>query len=202
MEFYAFDFLKKIFKLHNFSTLIYLLLNIVIITFTIGLIYSDNLWYAFLCGLILYMVSVIISLSSIGEWLLRIECKCIALNGKKKNSKKDKYIKEYAMYQRINPLFQEVVDKARENKAYLPENIRLFYTNGSTLNAFALGRKTICMTEGLLILPDDEIKAVLAHEVGHISNHDTDLILLVIKTNYIYNNKNIFVYQFCNRYWF
>lgn len=185
MEFYAFDFLKKIFKFHNFSIVIYLLLNITIITLIIGLIYSNNLWQAFLYGLVLYMISVIIALSSIGECLLRIECNCIPLNNKKKKSKKRRHIKEYAMYQRVQPLFDEVIDRAKENKAYVPENIKIFYTEENSLNAFALGRKTICITEGLLVLSDEEIKSVLAHEVGHISNHDTDLILLVIIGNLI-----------------
>lgn len=45
-------------------------------------------------------------------------------------------------------------------------------------NAFATGRSpkhgTICVTEGLLkMLPDDELEAVIAHELSHIKNWDT-----------------------------
>ncbi|MBQ2269548.1 MAG: M48 family metalloprotease, partial [Bacteroidaceae bacterium] len=43
-------------------------------------------------------------------------------------------------------------------------------------NAFALGRHTICVTEGLFDLPDEMIEGILAHELDfaavHISNAD------------------------------
>ena len=52
-------------------------------------------------------------------------------------------------------------------------------------NAFATGRKTICITEGLLRMPPEQIKAALAHEFGHIAHKDTDLILFVTIGNMI-----------------
>lgn len=49
----------------------------------------------------------------------------------------------------------------------------------------ATGRKTVCITEGMLNAPKEEIKATLAHEMGHIAHKDTDLILLVSVGNFI-----------------
>lgn len=46
-------------------------------------------------------------------------------------------------------------------------------------NAFATGRKIICITKGMLNAPINEIKAVLGHEFGHLAHKDTDLILVV-----------------------
>lgn len=182
MEFYLFDFIKKLFKIHNWLTLVYIVLNIAIITCIVYLIYQDlNIAIAY--GCLLYGFSLFIALSSIGEWLLRKECKCIPFN--KKRRKIELQIKESAMYSRIEPLFKEAVEKTLEQKHYLPYDIHLFYTNSSSLNAFALGHKTICITDGLLILSDDEIKGIIGHELGHISNHDTDLLLFVIVGNLI-----------------
>ncbi|MGN0326353.1 MAG: M48 family metalloprotease, partial [Lachnospiraceae bacterium] len=39
--------------------------------------------------------------------------------------------------------------------------------------------RTICLTEGLLELSDDEIKATLGHEFGHLAHKDTDRILVI-----------------------
>lgn len=50
-------------------------------------------------------------------------------------------------------------------------------TSGMVPNAFATGRNpenaSICLTGGLLSLDDDEIEAVMAHEMAHIKNRDT-----------------------------
>ena len=51
------------------------------------------------------------------------------------------------------------------------------------INAYTYGRKTVCLTEGLLERSDDEIKGVIAHEIGHIVNHDTDLLQVVNVAN-------------------
>lgn len=57
--------------------------------------------------------------------------------------------------------------------------------NDESPNAFATGRKTICVTRGLLNVPESQIKATLAHEFGHLSHKDTDLILVVTVGNMI-----------------
>ena len=46
-------------------------------------------------------------------------------------------------------------------------------------NAFALGRQTLCITDGLLLLSDDMILGILAHEIGHLSYGHTVIQLLI-----------------------
>lgn len=55
---------------------------------------------------------------------------------------------------------------------------RVCIVPGSTANAFATGRDpehaAVAVTEGIMsILPEDELEAVIAHELTHISNRDT-----------------------------
>lgn len=46
-------------------------------------------------------------------------------------------------------------------------------------DAFALGRQTLCITDGLLLLSDDMILGILAHEIGHLSYGHTVIQLLI-----------------------
>lgn len=71
----------------------------------------------------------------------------------------------------------EILKKlAREAQIPLPK-LYLIKTTHFMPNAFALGRdrehSSIAVTGSLLNLKDDEIEAVLAHEVAHIRNNDT-----------------------------
>jgi heat shock protein HtpX len=46
-------------------------------------------------------------------------------------------------------------------------------------NAYVIGRRTICVTEGLFRLPDDEITGILAHEVGHLAHRHGEIQLII-----------------------
>ena len=65
---------------------------------------------------------------------------------------------------------------AREAKMPVPK-LYIIPTKPDIMNAFATGRdpkhSAIAVTRGLLTLEDDEIEAVMAHEMGHIRNRDT-----------------------------
>ena len=58
--------------------------------------------------------------------------------------------------------------------------------NDKSQNAFATGRKTICITKGLYENASvEEIKGVLGHEFAHIAHHDTDLLLIILVGNFV-----------------
>ena len=69
-------------------------------------------------------------------------------------------------------------------------------------NAFALGRQTLCITDGLLLLSDDMILGILAHEIGHLSYGHTVIQLLIGGGNIYIRvppvNQNILLDFFCN----
>ncbi|MEK6892359.1 MAG: M48 family metalloprotease, partial [Nanoarchaeota archaeon] len=81
-----------------------------------------------------------------------------------KEAKKSEYSK----------LYRIVGEVARSSNLPMPE---VYIIPAETPNAFATGRNknhaVVAVTEGILkILNEDELKAVLAHEFGHIRNHD------------------------------
>ena len=88
---------------------------------------------------------------------------------------------------RLEQIFREVYAKAKQKDPSLNSSIQLYITDDDSPNAFATGRKTVCVTRGLLNMPDEQIRATLGHEFGHLAHKDTDLILLISVGNMFVN---------------
>ena len=59
------------------------------------------------------------------------------------------------------------------------DDYNLYICNSDSLNAFAVGSNNIAVTLPLLSnMPTNEIAGILAHEMGHIQNRDTNTALL------------------------
>lgn len=186
-NFYFFDFLKNFFKWHNIPLMIYLLVNLALIyTGTVAVVYYAAITYydgdtsampidissykfyiiAAAAIALTYFIVLSISLSPIGEWILRIKFRC-------------KKIKDPRMKARIYPLFDEVYSAARKKSPAISGSVKVFVQYSKTPNAFAVGRRSVCVTTGLLKRPDVEIKGIMGHEFGHLAHKDTDLNLVV-----------------------
>ncbi len=175
---YIVDLLKRLTSKNNIPVVIYLILNVFISGFLLYLFPQmfgadpGNYLPYLAAGLIVYGISIVIALSPVGEFIIRLQTGC-------------RKIKRVEQINFIEPLFREVYDKARQADPSIPDDVRLFMNSDETPNAFATGRKTICVTEGLLHVPEGQIKATLSHEFGHIAHKDTDLIMLVSVGNLI-----------------
>lgn len=131
--------------------------------------------FALLVGLVLYAIFLFAMLSPMGENYLRFSNGC----GK---------IKRREDLSQLTPIFTTVLSKARELDPSIPEDIQLFINPSKDPNAFALGRKTVCVTRGILDpqnASQAELEAVLAHEFGHIAHKDTDVLILLTAGNII-----------------
>ncbi len=172
-QLYIVDFFKNIGHKKNIFAVIYLILNVAIITVMMQM-FEQNWWLCLLYSILLYSVTAVIVLSPVGEWLFR------KINGCKK-------IDDPAILNRLEPLFQEVKERAKTKQSdfIIDDGITLYIREDSDINAFAMGRRTVCVTYGLLSLTDEQIKAVLGHEFGHLATHDTDLTLLITVGNFI-----------------
>lgn len=169
---YIVDFFKGLVRKSNIPTIVYLILNVIIIDFIIAFFFSLSVGEAFLWGLLLYVVSLTVALSPVGEWILRFQTGC-------------KKLKNQEQIDRLQPLFQEIYISAKKKCPNLSDDIQLYISASKEANAFATGRRTVCVTEGLLLLSDEEIKAVLAHEFGHLAHKDTDVILVISVGNLV-----------------
>ena len=168
-------FIKKVVKNRKISLFCYLILNVSIFTFFINwLLTGGNGEFNLMSiagALELYAVSVIIATSPIGEWAFRLQLGCHK-------------IERADQLERLEPLFNEVYSRAKQLNPSLSDKVELVMNNDREPNAFAGGRKTICITKGMYEkCTDEELKGVIAHEFSHIANRDTDLILVVTVGN-------------------
>ena len=171
---YFIDFFKKVFKLKNIGIIVWMVINLyIIISFfptTKGVTNGSEALVAIIRGVIVYAISVALALSPIGEAIFR------SMNGCRE-------IVDSSILNRLTPLFNEIYEKAKLKDPNLSQNIKLYMVDQPYPNAFALGRNTVCVTNGLLHLDDAEIKGIFAHEFAHLSNKDTDIALFIYVGN-------------------
>lgn len=122
-----------------------------------------------LCVLIslgLYVIGTVIILSPAAEAFFRFKYNC-------------KKIRDSDVFYRIVPIFNKVYDKARAKDGSISKHVKLYIEYSDEVNAFTLGRDTVCVTEGLLSMDNKTIESVLAHEFGHLSHRDFDFSMVI-----------------------
>ena len=159
---YIFSTLKSMLKPSNLGTWIFFALNIGLVR----LIFSDVPSDAMIIIWVIYGASVLISLSPIGEFIL------CAIAGASPIARTD-------MQLRALPILDVVYARAKEKTPNLPKKINLWLIHDPAPNAFAIGRRTICVTDGFFNLPDTEMMGLIAHEMGHLANRHTEIQLLI-----------------------
>ena len=172
---YLIDFFKCLVKKNNIGLIIWLVMNSILVTFILAAVFiSLDLpqWLCYVLGFLSYIGSLAVALSPVGEFLLRIQQGC-------------KKVTDPEVLARLEPLFKEVHERSAKITPNMNRNVRFYLSDDEDPNAFATGRNTVCVTRGLLMLSDAEIKAVLAHEFGHLAHKDTDGILVVAVGNFI-----------------
>ncbi|MGV2623077.1 UNVERIFIED_CONTAM: zinc metalloprotease HtpX [Halobacillus marinus] len=160
---YIVDLFSRLWHKKNIGIIVFLILN----TLLVMMLFRDPV-----IGLGVYALSLVIALSPVGEAILRFQQGCKPMARKEHK-------------ERLLPLFEDVYQKAKEKDPSLPDDVKLYISKDKSPNAFATGRKTICLNKGILDFRDEQIQAILAHEFGHLSKKDTDFILLVAIGNLI-----------------
>lgn len=173
---YVVDLVKRLFHKNNIMVFVYLILNVFVSAFFIALLEDmfdpqiENFSSYLIQGLVAYVISLVVALSPIGEVIMRFQTSCETIDNE-------------AQLNYIKPIFDDVYEKARQKDPSIPENVKLYMNHEEEANAFATGRKTICVTEGMLSMPENYIRAALSHEFGHLAHKDTDLVMFIKKVS-------------------
>lgn len=176
------DMLYRTVQQKNWGLLIWIILNLLIIANIFALlgmamfaeVVDQDLgaWIGFILGIVLYFATLGIALSPVGEFILRQQNSC-------------RKIKNKDIRNKIEPIFQKVYEEARIKNPELSKDVKLFMCDDESANAFATGKRTVCITRGLADMDEEHIAGILAHEFGHLANKDTDCILMVVVANLI-----------------
>ena len=158
----GFNIAKNMFKKSNIGTMIFFALNVAFIFGLFAVVGVQSL----LIVIVIYITSIFIAFSRFGEWVL-----CAMANAKK--------MMRLDMRIRMIPLLEVVYNKSKIKTPSLTNKIILKIIYTPEPNAYAIGRKTICVTEGLFKLSDDAIQGILAHEIAHLSLRHTHIQLLI-----------------------
>ena len=146
-----------------------------LIYFTIAWIILGANLSAFIIASIIYGISITIALSPSGEAILRSLLNCREISTQEE--------KNYLI-----PIFDEVFQNAKEADPNLNDEIRLYIMDAMYVNAFAIGRRTIAVTKGAIATwTQDELKGILAHELGHMTYGHTKALLLSNIGNFFFS---------------
>jgi len=154
------------------SNIIYILWFVVYFTIA-WFIFGANLT-SFKIVSVVYGISMSIALSPVGEVILRFSEGCrLPATEQEKNY--------------LLPLFEEVYKSAKQVNPSLNNGIKLYIMDAMYVNAFAIGRTTIAVTRGAVeTFNSDELKGILAHELGHMTYGHTKALLLSNIGNFMF----------------
>lgn len=171
--------ISNIFKTSNIGTIIFFVLNFMILFCILGGA-SGGDPSGIVTLVIVYIISLALSFSSIGQAVL------CHLNGARKIVRLD-------MRERVIPVVEEVYLAAKHKTPELPDriNVRIMYDPNP--NAFAIGTNTICVTEGMLDMPDNLMAGIIAHELGHLALQHTVIQILIGGGNLIMTGIMLFL---------
>lgn len=189
---YIVDLFKKIVQKKNWIVLVYMVLNILVSALALtalSVLVSQVLFLQFkfaefdylgvfgitlIISLVLYALSLLIALSPLGEAIVRKKYKCMKLERP-----------DQITY--LETIYREVLEQAKALDENLGEDAQIYITESPETTVFALGRKTISFTSGIFGFPQEKAKALLARELGHISQKDTDFLQLVMAGGSVVN---------------
>ena len=121
----------------------------------------------FFAMLVLELISIAIAFSPLGEKILRV------MSGARKiRTERDR---EY-----LAPIFEAVYSDVQAQNKRISQKIALYIEESKDINAYAFGSNSISVTRGAMeALSENQLKGVIAHELGHMNNGDTKVALVM-----------------------
>ena len=170
-------FFKNLVLPKNWLLLLYLLLNIALgfalLVYVQEIDFSTDEDLIFTaCYFGAYLLVLIILATPLGEGILRL-----TMHAKK--LQRNEETKE------IYEIFDEVYNLSLAKSPKISKKVKLYYFEDDSVNAFCLGSRTVIINTGLLTLPKECIKAIIAHEFGHIATQDSLTNLALIVSNWL-----------------
>ena len=81
---------------------------------------------------------------------------------------------------KLNNCYQRVREKVTAEGYNLSNDVKVCLIPGDEMNAYCFGTRSIGVTEGALNLDNRTVEAIIAHELGHLTNGDSVLNMVLI----------------------
>jgi len=134
---------------------------------------GSGIW-AYIVILIVYVLSLAVVFSPLGEKLLRV-------------LERARRVETNQERELLFPIFHEVCDEL-DQQQIKHEYLTICVIDKMTINACAMGKHTIAVTKGAMeLFSANELKAIIAHEIAHILYLDTIARLYAMVGNGIYS---------------
>lgn len=164
------SFFRAMFSLRHIPSIIIFLLNFaVLVGFVFYFTHSKDPVVLIGNSLAVTLVALAVVVSPIGDWwvLKSVDSKMVKAE-------------ETDVSRRVMPLFNAVMSEARFREPDIAENVRLYVAETDDVNAYAIGRRIVCLTRGAINACDDEtLRALLSHEFGHMAHRDSEVSMLI-----------------------
>jgi Zn-dependent protease with chaperone function len=126
---------------------------------------EDLRWYFWAAGLAL--TTAAIPFFGLGDWVVKLSVRM----------RKPTIVEQRIIEPALNIVLSAVNEKLKLN--YTMNSFKIYVHEAPEINAFAFGRNSLCVFSGLLeSTTEDELLAVLAHEVGHIWREDSRIAMV------------------------
>lgn len=119
------------------------------------------LWW-FSMSIAIIVILAVIGASPLNEWFSRLFFPMRRLVKREK--------------ERLQPLMQEIMRRYRQRTGK-NKKIKLYIIDDPIPQAQAMGHSTLILTQGLLASGDDQVAAVIGHELGHLYHGDSALLM-------------------------
>lgn len=129
--------------------LLFLAVNLIVMVRTLGLRVGGTT----------FLLSIFTAASPLGETIMRAY-------------RHARRITDSQQIARIEPVFHEVLQKARTVDTTLPNNIEIMLAESDGLQIEAIGQRTIVLSSSAINSNLNSLRAKIAHELGHISTRD------------------------------
>jgi len=134
-------------------------LNYFLMTVSVFDLFVRNIFMSVIYSILVYTVSIIIAFV-FGDKII-----CLIEGIRPLETKQEI---EY-----LTPIFEDVFADAQSLYTRL-SNVKLYIIDDYTVNAYAIGSHTIAVTQGAVeTFSEDELKAIMAHELSHIYHGDS-----------------------------
>lgn len=164
------SFFRALFHVRHIPSILIFLLNFwTLLAVVFNLTHSEEpAIVVSICALVTLLALGVV-VSPVGDWwvLKSLDAKSVK-------------VEKTDLAPRLVPLFNSVMSEARHKETDISENVHLMIVEDEGINAYAVGRRIVCLTRGAVDACDDEtLRALLSHEFGHMAQRDSEVAMLI-----------------------